>query len=206
MKLAGADLLRRSVLTVLSIVGLMALAACAGNAPSAPERSAEASSAVSDAVQPAPDIAYVLGAGDKLRLIVYGEQDLSGEFDVTGTGKVSLPLIGQVQAAGLTLEQFEKEVGGKLSQGYLTSPKVSAEVLNYRPFYIIGEVEKPGQYPYTSDMTVLNAVAVAGGFTYRANTGTVYITRGKGSETQYQASQQVKVLPGDIVRVPERFF
>jgi len=206
MKLAAADLLRRFVLIILSVIGLMAVTACAANAPSVPAPMAEASSTGTAVVQPSSDVAYVLGTGDKLRLIVYGEQDLSGEFDVTGTGKVSLPLVGQVQAAGLTLEQFEKEVGDKLSQGYLTSPKVSAEVLNYRPFYIIGEVDKPGQYPYTSDMTVLNAVAVAGGFTYRANTETVYITRGKEAETQYRASQQVKVLPGDIVRVPERFF
>ncbi len=149
---------------------------------------------------------YFLGTGDKLRVIVYGEQDLSGEFDVTGSGKVSLPLIGQVQAAGLTLAQFEKEVADHLANGYLTNPRVSAEVLNYRPFYIIGEVSKPGQYPYTNGMTVLNAVAVGGGYTYRANTDAVYITRGDGGEVQYPAMQSVKVLPGDIVRIPERFF
>lgn len=205
MKLAGTDRCWRFGPAVLALMGLLVLGACAGGA-TAPAQPAAQATGSGPAPAAALDAAYVLGAGDKLRLIVYGEPDLSGEFDVTGTGKVSLPLIGQVQAAGLTLDQFEKEVSDKLSQGYLTSPKVSAEVLNYRPFYIIGEVDKPGQYPYTSDMTVLNAVAVAGGFTYRANTDTVYITRGKGGETQYQASQQVKVLPGDIVRVPERFF
>ncbi|KAB7741345.1 polysaccharide export protein [Parvibaculum sedimenti] len=183
--------------------GLMALAACATSG--AGQSQAPAAAPAASAAAPS-EVAYVLGAGDKLRVIVYGEQDLSGEFDVTGTGKVSLPLVGQVQAAGLTLDQFEKETRDKLSQGYLTNPKVSAEVLNYRPFYILGEVDKPGQYPYTSDMTVLNAIAVAGGYTYRANNDTVYITRGNGAEAQYPASQQVKVLPGDVVRVPERFF
>lgn len=148
---------------------------------------------------------YRLGSGDKLRVIVFGEQDLSGEFDVTGTGKVSLPLIGQVQAASLTLDEFEQKIANKLKEGYLTSPKVSVEVLNYRPFYIIGEVTKPGEYPYTNGMTVLNAVAVAGGFTYRANQDQVFITRG-GGESEYPASQSVRVLPGDIVRIPERFF
>jgi polysaccharide export outer membrane protein len=192
----------RRLATAAMAAGLIALTGCAGTGPvSAPQ-----AAAVAPASNGAEVAAYKLGAGDKLRIIVYGEQDLSGEFDVTGTGRVSLPLIGQVQAAGLTLEEFEHEIAGTLEQGYLTNPKVSAEVLNYRPFYIIGEVDKPGQYPYTSDMTVLNAVAVAGGFTYRANTDSVFITRGGGSEVQYQASQQVKVLPGDVVRVPERFF
>jgi len=204
MKLAVTHLVRRSVLKIAMAAGMLALAACATSGASQPPSSASAPAAANGAMD--PEVAYVLGSGDKLRLIVYGEDDLSGQFDVTGTGKVSLPLIGQVQAAGLTLEQFEKEVGDRLSQGYLTSPKVSAEVLNYRPFYIMGEVEKPGQYPYTSDMTVLNAVAVAGGFTYRANNDSVYITRGNNPEAQYPASQQVKVLPGDVVRVPERFF
>lgn len=151
-------------------------------------------------------IDYRLGSGDKIRVTVFGEKDLSGEFDVTGSGKVSLPLIGAVQAAGLTLDEFQSEIGGKLKQGYLTNPKVSAEVLNYRPFYIIGEVDKPGEYPYTNGMNVLNAVAVAGGYTYRANQTQVYITRGGKDESQYAASQSVPVLPGDIVRVPERFF
>lgn len=203
MRLAGVHQVRRVVLNIVMAAGLTTLAACATSGTGQPQASAETPAA--SAAAPS-DVAYVLGAGDKLRVIVYGEQDLSGEFDVTGTGKVSLPLVGQVQAAGLTLEQFEKEARDKLSQGYLTNPKVSAEVLNYRPFYIMGEVDKPGQYPYTSDMTVLNAVAVAGGYTYRANDDTVYITRGNGSEVQYPATQQVKVLPGDVVRVPERFF
>ena len=201
MNFECAHTVRRIVLNVAAAVGMMALAACA---TSGTQQAPAPSAAVQTTA--GADVAYVLGAGDKLRVIVYGEDDLSGQFDVTGAGKVSLPLIGQVQAAGLTLEQFEKEVADKLSQGYLTSPKVSAEVLNYRPFYIMGEVEKPGQYPYTSDMTVLNAVAVAGGYTYRANEDSVYITRGAGSEVEYPASQQVKVLPGDVVRVPERFF
>jgi polysaccharide export outer membrane protein len=149
---------------------------------------------------------YRLGSGDKLRVIVFGEQDLSGEFDVTGSGKVSLPLIGQVQAAGKTVNEFAEEVGNELKQGYLTNPKISIEVLNYRPFYIIGEVVKPGQYPYTNGMTALNAVAVAGGYTYRANHDRVFITRGNASDADYPADQSVRVLPGDIVRIPERFF
>jgi polysaccharide export outer membrane protein len=200
---------RRIASAITGFLMFGALAACAQDAGNQPAVSVPAPAQAGAAAAGAPTDAtsdYRLGSGDKLRVIVYGEQDLSGEFDVTGAGKVSLPLIGQVQAAGLTLEQFEKEVADNLSKGYLTNPKVSAEVLNYRPFYIIGEVDKPGQYPYTSGMTVLNAVAVGGGYTYRANTDTVYIARGNGNEVQYPANQSVRVLPGDVVRVPERFF
>jgi polysaccharide export outer membrane protein len=141
------------------------------------------------------NVDYTLGSGDKLRVIVYGEKDLSGEFDISGAGNVALPLVGQVRAQGLTVGQFETAVENALKQGYLNEPRVSVEVLNYRPFYIYGEVGEAGQYPYSSGMTVLNAIAVAGGYTYRA-----------GNEVEYPASQAVKILPGDVIRVPERFF
>ncbi|MEW6092284.1 MAG: polysaccharide biosynthesis/export family protein, partial [Pseudomonadota bacterium] len=116
------------------------------------------------------------------------------------------PLIGQVDAEGRTLSEFEAAVIAKLMEGYLNNPRVSVEVMNYRPFYIYGEVGSPGQYPYTNGMTALNAIAVAGGYTYRANTERIFITRGDGAEQPYPASQAVKILPGDVVRVPERFF
>ena len=184
------------------------LAACTdGPRPNMPGPVSHTAQAAGDMSLPADaTLDYRLGAGDKLRLIVFGEADLSGEFDVTGGGRVSLPLIGQIDAEGLTLSQFEAAVIAKLQDGYLNNPRVSAEVLNYRPFYIYGEVESPGQYPYTSSMTILNAVAVAGGYTYRANQDRVFITRGEGAEVAYPASQAVKVLPGDVVRIPERFF
>jgi len=178
-------------------LGLLGLAGCASTPPAMPQLP-EGSAAVSGE--------YRLGSGDRVRLIVFGEEDLSGEFDVDGTGVVSLPLIGQVQASNQTLRQFETLVRDKLLDGYLVNPKVSAEVLNYRPFYIYGEVTTPGEYPYTNGMTVLNAIAVAGGFTYRANSNRALITRGQGAEVEYPINQQVKVLPGDVVRIPERFF
>jgi polysaccharide export outer membrane protein len=186
---------------------MVGIAGCAGGGQNMSSISAPAATASSSALsKPDSSLDYSLGSGDKLRIIVFGEDDLSGEFDVTGSGKVSLPLIGQVQASGMTLDEFEGEIRDKLKQGYLTNPKVSVEVLNYRPFYIIGEVDKPGQYPYTSGMNVINAVAVAGGFTYRAKQDEVYITRDSDEEKAYAADQTVKVLPGDIVRIPERFF
>lgn len=190
------------------VFGIAGCAAGGGESASvaAPAPTVASATTTPELSKPDPTLDYRLGSGDKLRVMVFGEDDLSGEFDVTGAGKVSLPLIGQVQAAGKTLDEFEGEIRDKLKQGYLTNPKVSVEVLNYRPFYIIGEVDKPGQYPYTNGMNVLNAVAVAGGFTYRAEQDEVYITRDGEKEKAYATDQAVKVLPGDIVRIPERFF
>jgi protein involved in polysaccharide export with SLBB domain len=157
-----------------------------------------------DTVQP---FEYRLGAGDKLRIIVYGEESLTGEFFVSGAGKVSFPLIGEIDAAGRTLPEVQKSIETKLADGYLKQPRVSAEVLNYRPFYILGEVMKPGEYPYTNGLTVLNAVATAEGFTYRANKQTVFIKRATTEgEHPFPLTTATPVEPGDTIRIGERFF
>ena len=151
--------------------------------------------------------AYRLGAADKLRITVFGEEALSGEFLVNGSGQVSMPLIGEVQASGLTLPQFQERVAAALADGYLNEPRVSAEVLNYRPFYILGEVKKPGEYPYTAGLTVVNAVATAEGFTYRADTRRVYIKRADSTaENPYPLTTAIQGAPGDTIRIGERFF
>jgi len=156
---------------------------------------------------PSSDEGYQLGAGDKVRVAVFGEDDLGGEYDVDGGGFVRLPLIGTLKAGGLTVRDFEEEIKAKLDDGFMKDAKVSVAVTSYRPFYIIGEVNKPGQYPYVNDMSVLNAIALAGGYTYRANDSDVYIQRnGQSKEEPFPADQTTKVQPGDIVRVPERFF
>lgn len=150
---------------------------------------------------------YTLGSGDKIKVTVYGEDDLSGEFTVDGSGHVQLPLVGQVKAAGLNTHQFVAEVATALQNGYLKDPKVSVQVLNYRPFYIMGEVNKPGEYPYENGLTVLRAVALAGGYTYRANDGKVYVRRvNEAQENSMPADSTTRIYPGDIVRVPERIF
>ena len=151
---------------------------------------------------------YRLGAGDKVHVDIFGQPEMSGDFLVDGTGSVQLPLVGQVKAAGLSIREFGSEVTKALRDGqYLKDPQVSIQVVNYRPFYIIGEVNKPGEYPYINDMSVLNAVALAGGFTFRADDSDVYIRRnGEPSERRYPADQTTKVVPGDIIRVGERFF
>jgi protein involved in polysaccharide export with SLBB domain len=170
--------------------------------------SAEPALAAPSASDTAPTVSeYTLDTGDKVKVTVYGEDDLSGEYDVDGSGNVRLPLIGQVKAAGLTQHEFESAVEAQLAQGYLVNPKVSVEVTNYRPFTILGEVNKPGEYPFENGMTVLNAVALAGGYTYRADQSTVYVRR-KGSlrEESAPADDRTQVFPGDTVRVDERIF
>ncbi|MBL4596800.1 MAG: polysaccharide export protein [Robiginitomaculum sp.] len=150
---------------------------------------------------------YRLGSGDQLRIIVFGEEDLSGEFVVNGSGQVSLPLVGEVDAAGKTVRELQLGIATRLREGYLTDPRVSAEVLNFRPFYILGEVTAPGEYPYLSGLTVMNAVATAEGFTYRADTRKVFIKRaGAVGEQVYNLTTETPVQPGDTIRIAERFF
>ena len=194
---SSLNVVRAFAATLIVFALLLILSACAD--PWSGPRQAPAAAAA--------QTAYLLGTGDKLRVIVYGEDDLGGVFEIDGSGMVRLPLIGQVQAAGLSQRQFEQEVKAKLDQGYLKDARVSVEVTNYRPFYIIGEVNKPGEYPYVNGMSVLTAVALAGGYTYRANESDIYIRRNGGvDELSLPADPTTKINPGDIVRVPERFF
>lgn len=151
--------------------------------------------------------AYRLGAGDKLSVNVFGESELSGEFLVGDDGRVDLPLIGAVQAQGQSVTEFQNAVVARYSSGYLKDPKVSVSVLNYRPFFIQGEVGKGGEYPYKAGLTVQDAVAIAGGYTYRANTNKAFIRRaGQDREQEVPTNQRVAINPGDIIRIPERFF
>jgi len=150
---------------------------------------------------------YKLGPGDKLRVIVFQEPDLSGEFEVDSQGQVSLPLIKPIITAGMSLREFRVELERRLKAGYLVNPRVSAEILNYRPFYITGEVGRPGEYPYVAGMNVLKAIAMAGGYTYRANTSKVLLTRSSKKEGEWlEPKANLTILPGDYIRVPERFF
>ena len=166
---------------------------------------AQASEPATPVVREVPE--YRLGSGDKVRVITFGEESLSGEFFVGGSGKVSIPLVGELPALGLTAREFQASVETALKEGYLKEPRVSVEILNYRPFYILGEVEKPGTYPYTSGLSVVNAVATAGGYTYRANTKRVFIKRpDSDKEEEYPLESNTPVAPGDTIRIAERFF
>jgi polysaccharide export outer membrane protein len=148
-----------------------------------------------------------LAAGDRIRVTVYGEDRISGEYQIDPNGMVSLPLAGTLPAAGRTKPQLEAALTEKLKGSYLRDPKVTVDVVTFRPFYVLGEVQKPGEYPFRSGLNVLSAIAIAGGATYRANTSKVYIQRfGSTALTEYAQSPTVPVMPGDVVRVPERYF
>ncbi len=151
---------------------------------------------------------YRLGPNDRVRVTVFGEEDLSGEFQVDTTGFVALPLIGEVKGGGLTLREFETAVEDQYADGYLIRPRVSIEVVNYRPFFIVGEVVQVGQYPFEPGMTVLKAVSTAGGYTPRANQRRVFVLRREISEEEIAVSTKsdIRVMPGDVIRVPERLF
>jgi protein involved in polysaccharide export with SLBB domain len=155
----------------------------------------------------ASDSAYVLGAADKIRIVVYEEEALSGQFSVAANGDVAYPLVGPVKAAGLTPEQLGVTIAGLLNNGYIKDPRVSVEVLSSRPYYILGEVAKPGEYPFSSDLTVMKAVAAAGGFSYRANRRRVFIKRMHDDNEHAEAlTPSTKLAPGDTIRIIERFY
>jgi polysaccharide export outer membrane protein len=149
---------------------------------------------------------YRLGSGDRVRVIIFRHEDLSGEFALDGAGNFAMPLIGEVQAYGLTTRELEQRIADKLKEGYLVDPQVSVEVLNYRPFYILGEVKSPGSYQYVNGMTVLNGVALAGGFTYRAKQNDFLLQRGGSNTASRPVGGDTPILPGDIITVQERFF
>lgn len=185
--------------TLLGAALALLLAACGGGpaATMAPGAEREAFDAVG----------YALGSGDEVRLTVFGEADLSGTYAVDGQGNVTLPLIGAVSARDATAPELARRVADALRGGYLRDPRVTAEVAAYRPYYILGEVERPGEYPYQNGLTVLNAVATAEGFTYRANERVVFIRRdGETEESRYGLDSDTPVRPGDTIRIGERLF
>lgn len=150
---------------------------------------------------------YRLGAGDRLRLQVFGREELSQDYLVSDSGTITVPLIGSVVAEGRTLPELEEQIAAQLRDGIVVSPNVTAEMIDYRPFYILGETKSPGQYPFVPRMTVLTAVSMSGGFTFRAERDQVSITRMvDGQMAEFRADPLDYVEPGDVVNVHERFF
>jgi polysaccharide export outer membrane protein len=157
---------------------------------------------------------YRLGPGDVVRIITYGEEPLTGEFHVNDGGTIAVPLLGSLQATGLTPAELETEVAGALiGADILRNPSVSVEVIAYRPIFVLGEVNKPGQYPYQPAMTVVTAAAVAGGFTYRAVQSYASVVRTRAGEKpgttvaiEGKAGRQTLVQPGDVITIFERRF
>ena len=150
---------------------------------------------------------YRLGPGDKVRITVFNEPTLSGEFAVSSEGKLSLPLVGDIHAAGLLVSEVAQQAETLLGNGYLRNPKVNAEVATFRPFFILGEVKLPGQYPYVPKMTIFGAIATAQGVTPRAARKVVYIRRADSQQEEtFVLSPDLKVSPGDTIRIGERYF
>lgn len=150
---------------------------------------------------------YVLGTGDHIKITVFGEDDLSGDYAVDSQGTIRFPLIGQVQATGLTATQLENAIGSALGNGFLRSPRISAQISTYRPFYVVGAVNRPGEYPYGINMTALKAVALAGGFAEHATESTVYVRhQDESTEHEMDTSMLSQIQPGDTVRVKRSAF
>ena len=185
----------RSFGLFLLLLGLTLLAGCA-NAP-----------AVKDGYHPELVSAYHLDAGDRVRVIVFGQTDLSNTYVVDQAGNLSMPLIGTVPARGRSTAEIETEIAQRLRKGYVRNPDVSVEIARYRPFFVMGEVTAAGQYPYVPGMTVQQAVAIAGGFTPRAYVQSVKVTRSVDGQIASAALPLGDaVLPGDTLFVRERHF
>lgn len=204
----------KSLYRALPFVALvLALGACGDNDPTpivadnsieasslsfAPKRGGGSGATTSD---------YRLGPNDKTRIIVFGQPQLTGEFSLDANGVLAFPLIGNVDAKGMTPRELQNAITAKLNPDFIQNPSVSVEVSTRRPFYVVGEVQKPGSYPYVTDLNVLTAIATAGGQTYRAQMSGFYIKRRvNGQIVRVAATQESEIQPGDTVIVRERYF
>lgn len=184
---------------VFAVSGALALAACSSGPIGGSQQ------AIRQADQDA--LNYRLAKGDKIHIDVFNEANLSGDYTVAANGQITLPLAGPVTAAGKTIPQLQQSVVQTLEKGYVQDPNVTISSLELRPFYILGQVTKPGRYSFEPNLTVMNAVATAQGFTYRADTSDVYIRHAReASEQEYALNSTLMVQPGDTIRVAERYF
>jgi polysaccharide export outer membrane protein len=151
---------------------------------------------------------YRLGAADQIRIVTYGEDRLTGQYPIDDSGNIAIPLLGTLPAGGLTTSELERDIKQRMvEKKILLDPSVSVTVVDYRPIFVLGEVTKPGQYPYQPGMTVLTAVAVAGGFTYRAQTDNASILRQiDGHSVEGRVPRGMEVRPGDVITIFERYF
>lgn len=195
MELSGRRTRRKILATGIGLIGLGTLAGCAagGDLPPLP---------------PTYPDAYGLGTGDTVRVMVFDQKQLTGDYIVGASGMIDIPLLGPVRARSLTTRQLGEQIIRYLvTRGILRRPSVSVEVRHYRPFSILGEVNKPGQYPFEPGMTVLAAVSLAGGFTYRAVESDVGVIRDRnGISREYRAPAVAFIAPGDVIKVFERHF
>lgn len=178
---------------------LLALCGCAQGAYQSDPQAA--------AIAAMPPPVYKLAPNDKVRVAVFSEPTLSGEFTISSDGKIAFPLIGELEAAGKSASELSALITSRLSDGFVREPSVTAEVLTFRPFYVLGEVNRAGEFPFTPGMSVPQAIASAQGFTYRANQNFVFLTRaGSAEEVRVPITPSLKIYPGDTIRAVERYF
>lgn len=189
----------RKVMMAIAALGALVMSACA---------SGPAMGSPNDVTPTAGGMnSYRLGSGDEIKVTVYGEPDLSGPFTVDGDGQITMSLIGQVTVGKMTLSEASETLQGKLRDGWLKDPKVAVELVKGRPYYILGEVNKPGEYPFVSGLTVMNAIASAGDFTYRADKNKILIKSVDSPvEREVELTPTTQVRPGDTIRIRERLF
>jgi protein involved in polysaccharide export with SLBB domain len=191
-------------LSMVAVPMLLLAGGCASTDGDGPMVAAAASA---PAVSTPPSYTYALAGGDKLRVVVFGNPNLGGEFTIGGSGFISLPLIGEIDVRGLTSTQLQARIAAQLANGYLKDPRVAVEVLSTRPFYILGEVNRPGEYQFADGLTVRAAIAQAGGYTYRAKTRVVLLKHaGDPIERALPVTSATLVAPGDVIRIKERWF
>ena len=152
------------------------------------------------------DRTFRLGIGDKLKITVFGEENLTSQVEVNSGGAIAIPLIGEVPAKGKSIGELKDALVRRLGDGYLKNPRINVEVLNFRPIYVHGEVKTGGEFVYKNGLTFRDAVAMAGGYTYRAQQGHLFLVREGGQEERLPLPSNHPVLPGDNIRIPERFF
>jgi polysaccharide export outer membrane protein len=192
---------------IACLLVLLVLAGCSSAATISSENS-QALARYVDAPPPRGSVGpYMLGPGDRLRVKAYSDDQLSGEYEVGSGGLVSIPLVGEVKAAGLTTQQLERTIAARMKGKLAQKPEISIEIAAYAPFYIHGEVKKAGEYPFHPGLTVADAIAMAGGLTYRANENQIYVHHsGMPDERSVTLSMPLRVHPGDNIRVSERMF
>ena len=177
----------------LAILFMLLAAACATTA--------------TDQLPSITSVQYLVGPGDDLKIEIFGEDRLSGQYQVGDQGTFTMPLVGEVQARGRTVQKLREELTELLGSEYVRNPDVTLEIANFRSVYILGEVQRPGEYPYKEKMSVHALVAMAGGFSYRANEGIVYVRHeDEADERVYVLQSGSAVMPGDVIRIGARYY
>ena len=198
----------KAALTFLRVVPLLLVAFVA--ACTSPITNVAAGNPASRAIGPSggAETANEIAVGDRLRIAVFGDDRMSGEYNVGESGSITVPLAGPVAVAGRTAEDAARAIASVLvTAGLFRDPKVTVEIITLRPFYILGEVNRPGEYPYRPGLSLFAAVATAGGYTYRADNGSVFIRKAtEKTERKYDINSDIAIMPGDVIRIPERYF